>query len=72
MKEINEKDLEKAAGGRKTVDGYIVHYSFEGCELFERRDDPSLPDDSYQHCYLCAHAEKLDPYGETLKCLLGK
>ena len=72
MKEINEKDLEKTAGGHKVVDGVVYHDAFESCEMFERRNDPSLPDVQYNHCFFCAYAEKAGHNGESFICLLGR
>ena len=65
MTEINEKDLEKAAGGISS--DLAIHFPYDSCEQYE--PDPNIvPAPEYSYCKGCAHARY---EGSQYRCLLG-
>ena len=74
MKEINEKDLEMAAGGLESsdIDGDTVHDLEDTCEQFEEL--PNNPFAKFHHeCSHCVHGKFTEQSIEKRRvfCILG-
>ena len=68
MKEINEKDLEKAAGGR--VAREFLHRTIDCCDAFEPDYDPTLPEETAHTMRNCRHCVHRGAYYQSLiECL---
>ena len=60
MKEIDEKELEQAAGGHASCSYY--HRTNDCCDAFEPDYDPTLPEETTRmmhNCGHCVHGERV-------------
>ena len=68
MKEINEKDLEKASGGFRNGDGTTGHKSSYVCDKYEKKSGAIFP---FACCGSCSHGKEKLGGMVTFTCELG-
>ena len=68
MKEINEKDLEKATGGFRNGDGTTGHESTYLCDKYEQKSGAYIP---VRCCGSCVHGREKFGGKVTYTCELG-
>lgn len=77
MKEINEKDLEKASGGvTLETEGYTRHEKTFTCRFFDNHALSELKknhniDDLELNCFVCANAKWVGDGTEDVYCVKG-
>ena len=69
MKELNEKDLEMAAGGYVSPD--YCHRSDDCCGLFEPDYDTSMPEEITSKMRCCSHCIHGEKKNKLIGCLLS-